>query len=351
MQRPLLIVELPILIVTKGLMAWALKILSKSIGYATDLDSRYYDVIPPAYLQSATITQTVTGYRTTSVRPPITFTKGSATSTFPVGFQGSYATQTYMPTTRTFLPATYGIDATATTLRTVIESALQRISHLVVPKEGKNISKPIITPAPVIQKQQASSAVRLGASDFWSVSPTTYIYEQYHTVTVNHGFGRYFLEAGIDHIFLAPYGYSSNDLVRIRALTALVSLALASIIGRIAITVVLLLCTWKKKTVNQGAITAANMAFTILLLFAYIPFWAIYGSWTNRNATVKAADAIFRQQSSYFGLNNLLQSTPWQGTTSAFITFWSLSIVTSLVLSSMSLLHGRRSLKQQGEDV
>lgn len=351
-----LLAEVPILLASLGLLAWALHILAQSIRLTQDGISTFNFEPDQTYLY--TVTQTVTGYRSSSVAPPRVLSYGPSTYT-EVGTDGkSTPYDTVSASTYTFSPNTYGIDPTGTKLRTLTESGLQPISHrraLSYEEANAAVPSPILTPAPVpmqavAQRSSTSHPPRLDPIDFWSLSSTTRSYEQYESVTVNRGFNGYFEEVGINYIYQTHS--TSNDLPRVRALTTLVALALVSVIARLACTATALFFGRKQDGYDKVGIHRklawSNVATTTLLLLTYIPFWAIYGSWTHRSDLVNKADAEFQTDTnlSALSLSTLLHTEPWKGTPTALLVFWTLAVVTSIVVSFVSVAITRQRTKR-----
>jgi hypothetical protein len=376
----LLVAEVPILLVTLGLLAWSLHVLGHSISLNSNLPYYSYG-FPPAQMYTWTLTRTVTGYSSSSVSSASLETLQPSAYTV-IGLDHSKTPHTNPGVTYTIGPYTYGIDPTGTKTRTVTVSGIEEISHR--KRDFSNdevLSQPKVTPAPLViqpRQESASSSTgppRLGDLDFWNLSSfRSRSYEQYQSVTVNRGFDGYFQEVGLDYIYKSPYN-NSSVVPKIRALTALAALSLVAIIGRLSCTAVFLLLFRKTKedkvkkerddnsTVKDDEINInddklnrktinylhwSNFASTFLLYVTYLPFWSLYGSWTHRNSLINKANEEFQSDPDLAanGLNNLLKSMPWTSIPIALIVFWTLAVVTSIATCIYSSTLRKREQRQ-----
>lgn len=364
-----LIVELPLILVTLGLMAWTLRILGQSLSMAKETVNGGSSYVFPDTFSTATVTQTVTGYETTTVVPESTIT--STSTVHYIDQSSSLISYTY-PVTYVSDPISIGIDPTCTKTRTVTVSALAPLSHLVLPKggdeDGGATPPPLVTPAPFpsfsFRARQASESSGVGAtlydSALWSLPTTRPAYWDHQSVTVNHGFGGHFFEGGLQYDYgtqpgQGRGGYGHVELARIRALTALASLALVALVARMVTTAFFFVRhrTLLRERSNEAdksvfrvirQLAWVTLSFAVLLLFTYVPFWALYGAWTNRNATVRQADDALQadEASARLHIEQLLHASPWTGCPIALIVFWTLSLLSSLFLAALCLASSSR---------
>lgn len=368
LSNAVLLSEVPFLLVTLGLMAWAISILSGSISKWKDNDNlaiprqQTTSWMPPVRACTQVLTETVTGFETSFVSVP-NFT-ASAIPYDSVYADGTtrYTTTytTHSGYTTQYGSFTYGVSPTATSTRTVTVTAFQVIGHFKLPDEDQlQNSTPTITPAPTAIVKARANPSDVTIRYPYDESTTTYSYVKYRTVHANGGFAANFIETGINYIFNSEYENNNGPaLSRLAALTSLISLALLAILCRLfctAVRFVLKRRSQRESRKNSGAeglTSGFNLASTILLIMTYVPFWAIYGSWTNRNRTIQQADAAYEKDPYLIslGLNYILHTTPWQGTTVALIVFWTLIILTSSAVSIVMLVDWHRNRTSKADD-
>lgn len=329
----LLCADIVFLFVTFGLQIWALNVLIVSCQHANDVIDVGYQNVPFAQAYTATETQTGTGYASTSTRPPTTSAIRTSTYTLIETDGKKY------PTTQfdivTFNTQLLGYTPTATTTRTVTVTGLRDVrAGGLLDSYYVAASRPTVTP--LARRAQG------GASIYYynMLTPdTSFNINDYRAVTVNHGFGKHFAEAGLNYDYFdqANGGYSKSDRARIIGLTTLMALALCASLLRLVVTMVCTASMYRRKDKGTGVHRRrwplyANIVAAFLLCGTCVAFWTIYGQWTHRSAAVEYAYEAFRQQQDlvWLRIDRLFDTRPWRGTPTALVVFWCLSCVTSI---------------------
>lgn len=333
-----LLIEAIILLVTLALQAWALHILALSCSYARQEVFDGYQNVPNAQLYTLTETQVVTGYHSTSTEPASTSVRTTIYAEVPLDQKTFVTTQR---DTAIFTPQPIGFRPTATITRTVTTTGLQDVRAGIPPHDFHFSSYPTSRPE-VVNKRQNNQGGGDGVSIFptgvWSLD-TSFDFNKYRTITVNHGFGKHFVEAGIDYDYGSTYagGYTRSDYARIAGLTTLMACAIFAVLIRLSMTTIRIMTInyhEEVKTNKSRKTFYANLAATILLIASCLAFWIIYGYWIHPSAELNEAYQAVEKESNYIYLNivALFKVEPWKGTPIALITFWCISCVTSLIV-------------------
>lgn len=331
----LLLVDLCILTITLGLMTWASSVLSRSMSKIVDYDYVYgfgYGADLPGIPFSTIIVQIVTGYASTSTRQAQVITERT-TQTYIANGKTIVSTPTPIILTR---PAyLYGIDATGTKRRTYSTAGFSEPIHL-RQQTTTLMSTPAATPLP---NRAQTTGTYLGPEDRWDTPASVPEYWKYNSVTVDHGFDRYFLQAGVDYFASQGQEYLSYHLDRVRGLTALIALALVAIVARMATSLLYIVQSRRKKYGEDSTARLrrrsgwTTLVFAILLILTFLSFWAIYGFLTYRSQHVETAQASLAK----FGYGSILRTSPWFSKTIALIVSWALSSLTSFVVTFIFL--------------